>query len=138
MADVNKEIRFGKWYINIDKLSLSHAASPNRFKITYAENNNSLCFDAYSPPDYPIWYTVNITGKTINNTKWYVYYWRQIETTSLQCYSLESDIDDNNSEIICGPIFQTLSVTAANALGSTKSDNFNFTKSMLKCLEGAV
>ena len=70
------------------------------------------------------------------NTKWY--YWRQIDTTSLQCYSLESDIDDNNSKIICGPIFQTLSVTAANALGSTKSDNFNFTKSMLKCLEGAV
>ena len=122
MADVNKEIRSGKWYININKLSLSHTASPNRFKIIYAENNNSLCFDAYSPPDYPIWYTVNITGKTINNTKWY--YWHQIETTSLQCYSLESDIDDNNSEIICGPIFSNLVCDCCKCPGIYQEQQF--------------
>ena len=57
-----------------------------------------------------------------------------METTS-QCYSLESD---NSSANFCIPVFQTLSVTAMNALGSTEGDIFNFTKGTYACCHARV
>ena len=56
----------GNLLIHTDNLYI-YTGSPNGLQIHPTENNN-ICFNAYSTPDYPIWYTVNVTGKIFNNT----------------------------------------------------------------------
>ena len=90
--------------------------------INLISSNDTICFDAYSHDDYPVEYTVSLSGNTYNTSTNRMEYW-QSTTTTVECATF--DIPTETSGRI------VMAVVADNALGMQEF-NYTFTASKLK------